>query len=225
MEEPTVQVEPALSDKSAELETAEQDPETFGAQLELEEEPQEQQIREENDKEWPRFHPFHLFRSKESDEAEQEQPPLDIEDDEFETPENAAEVESYLGKMRLKFGVSTAISLILGLAMLYLELAVGTSLLPPVPVLDPASSAAVWLAAQLVLLVVVCAVNWKVFTKGLFGIWKTPTPDTIPALASIGAVVQLVYCLITAENFKPESITLFAAPAALLLAFNALGLA
>lgn len=225
MEEPTAQVDLTLPEEAAEEETAEQEPETFGAQLELDEdEPEEQQLWEENEQEErPRFRFPKLFGSKEPDEPEEEQQPLSIEDEEFDSPENAAEVESYLGKQRLGFGLGAAVSLILGLAMLYLELAVGTSPLPPIPALDPGLSTAAWLAVQLILLLVVCAVNWKVFAKGLPGICKTPTPDTIPAIASIGAAVQLVYCLITAESFEPEAITLFAAPAALLLAFNALG--
>lgn len=180
---------------------------------------------EEYEEEEPR-HGFRfpkLFGKEEPEEEafEEEEASRYIED--YEDPEDAPDVESHLGRMRAGFVLRTAVSGILSLLLLYLGLAVGESALPPIPVLDPALSPAAWLTVQLVLLVVVCAVNWRVFAKGLPGIWSTPTQDTIPALASLAAVFQLGYSLVQAESFDPAAVTLFAAPAAILLAFNALG--
>ncbi len=157
----------------------------------------------------------------EGDAFEEEEPDRYIED--YEDPEDAADVESHLGRMRAGFVLRTAVSGILSVVLLYLGLAVGESMLPPIPVLDPALSPAAWLLVQLILLAVVCGVNWRVFAKGIPGIWSTPTQDSIPALAGIAALMQLVYGLVEGEAFQPGSVTLFAAPAAILLFFNALG--
>ncbi len=65
--------------------------------------------------------------------------------------------------------------------------------------------------------------NWRVFWNGIRGLWGAPTPDSVLALAGVGALAQLLVLMMNAEAFEADKITLFAAPAALLLCFGALG--
>ena len=143
--------------------------------------------------------------------------------DDYEDPADADAVRQELAGMRRRLGLRAAVSAVAALALLYLGLATGGGLLPPVGPVDPALAPAAYLAAQLILLAAVCAVNWRVFASGIPGIWAAPSADTIPALAAVGAALQLVVQLAGAEKFDAEKLTLFAAPAALLLCLNALG--
>ena len=59
--------------------------------------------------------------------------------------------------------------------------------------------------------------------NGLKGLFKGPTADTLPALATVGAAVQLVTFLIQPDWYTPDKICLMAGPAALLLCFNTIG--
>lgn len=61
-----------------------------------------------------------------------------------------------------------------GLVLLYLGLAVGDSPLPAIAAVDPAVAPLAYLAVNLVLLVVACAVNWRVFWNGIRGLWEHP---------------------------------------------------
>ena len=76
---------------------------------------------------------------------------------------------------------------------------------------------------MLVMLVVCCGLNWRTLLDGLLGVVKSPTADTLPALAALGSVVQLAAFLIQPEWYDPEELCLLAGPAALVLCFNALG--
>ena len=143
--------------------------------------------------------------------------------DDYEDPADADAVQADLDGMRRMLALRTVLTGILAALLLYLGLAVGSSPLPPIGPIDPATAPAAYLAVNLILLAAVCAVNWRVFAKGIPGVWARPSADSIPALAAVGALVQLVVQLVGADKFEADKLTLFTAPAALLLCLNALG--
>lgn len=152
---------------------------------------------------------------------EEEPAPEYVED--YENPADAPLVQQDLDRLRLTTAIRTSVSAVAGLVLLYLGLAVGDSPLPAIAAVDPAVAPLAYLAVNLVLLVVACAVNWRVFWNGIRGLWGAPTPDSVLALAGVGALAQLLVLMMNAEAFEADKITLFAAPAALLLCFGALG--
>lgn len=152
---------------------------------------------------------------------EEEPAPEYVED--YENPADAPLVQQDLDRLRLTTAIRTDVSAVAGLVLLYLGLAVGDSPLPAIAAVDPAVAPLAYLAVNLVLLVVACAVNWRVFWNGIRGLWGAPTPDSVLALAGVGALAQLLVLMMNAETFEADKITLFAAPAALLLCFGALG--
>ena len=152
---------------------------------------------------------------------EDEPEPEYIED--YENPADAPVVQQDLDRLGLATAIRAGISAALGIVLLYLGLAVGDSPLPAIGAVDPAVAPQAYLAVNLVLLAVVCGVNWRVFWNGLRGLWGAATADSVLALAGTGALVQLVVLLIGADSFEADKLTLFAAPAALLLCFGALG--
>lgn len=152
---------------------------------------------------------------------EEEPAPEYVED--YENPADAPLVQQDLDRLRLTTAIRTSVSAVAGLVLLYLGLAVGDSPLPAIAAVDPAVAPLAYLAVNLVLLVVACAVNWRVFWNGIRGLWGAPTPDSVLALAGVGALAQLMVLIMNAEAFEADKITLFAAPAALLLCFGALG--
>lgn len=152
---------------------------------------------------------------------EEEPAPEYVED--YENPADAPLVQQDLDRLRLTTAIRTGVSAVAGLVLLYLGLAVGDSPLPAIAAVDPAVAPLAYLAVNLVLLVVACAVNWRVFWNGIRGLWGAPTPDSVLALAGVGALAQLLMLMMNAEAFEADKITLFAAPAALLLCFGALG--
>lgn len=152
---------------------------------------------------------------------EEEPAPEYVED--YENPADAPLVQQDLDRLRLTTAIRTGVSALAGLVLLYLGLAVGDSPLPAIAAVDPAVAPLAYLAVNLVLLVVACAVNWRVFWNGIRGLWGAPTPDSVLALAGVGALAQMMVLMMNAEAFEADKITLFAAPAALLLCFGALG--
>ena len=143
--------------------------------------------------------------------------------EDYENPADAPIVQQDLDRLRLTTAIRTGVSAAAGLVLLYLGLAVGDSPLPAIGAVDPAVAPMAYLAVNLVLLAVACAVNWRVFWNGIRGLWGAPTPDSVLALAGVGALVQLLVLMMKAETFEADKLTLFAAPAALLFCFGALG--
>ncbi|HJB67749.1 MAG TPA: hypothetical protein H9770_02790, partial [Candidatus Fournierella excrementigallinarum] len=143
--------------------------------------------------------------------------------DDYEDPADAGAVQADLDGMRRMLALRTVLTGILTVLLLYLGLAVGASPLPPIGPIDPAAAPAAYLAVHLIALLAACGVNWRVFASGVPGIWGRPSADTIPALAAVAALVQLVVQLVGADKFEADKLTLFAAPAALLLTLDAFG--
>lgn len=155
------------------------------------------------------------------DTFEEEQEPEYVED--YENPADAPLVQQDLDRLRLTTAIRTGVSAVAGLILLYLGVSVGDSPLPTIGAVDPTVAPLAYLAVNLVLLLVACAVNWRVFWNGIRGLWGAPTPDSVLALAGAGALIQLVVLMMNADTFEADKVTLFAAPAALLLCFGALG--
>ena len=143
--------------------------------------------------------------------------------DDYETPGDAPVIQTELDKLRITTSIRSVVAGMMSIVLLYLGIAVGESPLPAIGPIDPATAPMAFLAVNFALLLVACAVNWRVFVNGIKGLWSTPSPDTIPALASIASALQLVVLMVGAKNFEADKVTLFAAPAALLLCFNAIG--
>lgn len=143
--------------------------------------------------------------------------------EDYENPADAPIVQQDLDRLRLTTAIRTGVSAAAGLVLLYLGLAVGDSPLPAIGAVDPAVAPMAYLAVNLMLLAVACAVNWRAFWNGIRGLWGAPTPDSVLALAGVGGLAQLLVLMMKADSFEADKITLFAAPAALLLCFGALG--
>lgn len=152
---------------------------------------------------------------------DEEPGPEYVED--YENPADAPLVQQDLDRLRLTTAIRTGVSAVAGVILLYLGISVGDSPLPAIGAVDPSVAPLAYLAVNLVLLLVACAVNWRVFWNGIRGLWGAPTPDSVLALAGVGAAAQLLVLLMKADAFEADKLTLFAAPAALLLCFGALG--
>ena len=96
-------------------------------------------------------------------------------------------------------------------------------LLPPLSMLDPVSAPTAFLGANLLLLLAAMAISYNVLRDGLAGLRGAPSLDTLPALASLGALVQAVVALLQAESYQASSYRLMSGAAALLLALDLLG--
>ena len=131
---------------------------------------------------------------------EEEPAPEYVED--YENPADAPLVQQDLDRLRLTTAIRTGVSAVAGLVLLYLGLAVGDSPLPAIAAVDPAVAPLAYLAVNLVLLVVACAVNWRVFWNGIRGLWGAPTPDSVLALAGVGALAQLLMLMMNAEGLR-----------------------
>ena len=172
---------------------------------EPEEEPEEEPARKRG------FLP-RMFGGEAPAEAVFDEPEQPEYIDDYEDPADAGAVQADLDGMRRMLALRTALTGILTVLLLYLGLAVGASPLPPIGPIDPAAAPAAYLAVHLIALLAACAVNWRVFASGVPGIWGRPSADTIPALAAVAALVQLVVQLVGADKFEADKLTLFAAP-------------
>ena len=163
---------------------------------------------------------FRAFGSKEDPVTdgpfEEEEVCEPLED--YDAPEDAPAVQADLAGMRTGWGVRAILTGVLTAALLYLGLTT-TGLLPSVAAIDPLQAPAPFLGVNLIFLAAAMALAWDVVRDGLLGIARTPSSQTIPVLAALGAAVQLVVLLIQNSAYDPEKTTLFAAPAALLLCF------
>ena len=236
VESPTVEAEPVKSDRP---QPAEEDQPTMvlrPEELELEEHPTGSV---QLDVEWDNEPGSDATRVLEKDDGgkggaprllgdevpgepfAEEPGPEYVED--YENPADAPIVQQDLDRLRLTTAIRTGVSAAAGLVLLYLGLAVGDSPLPAIGAVDPAVVPMAYLPVNLVLLAAACAVNWRVFWNGIRGLWGAPTPDSVLALAGVGALAQLLVLMMKADSFEADKLTLFAAPAALLLCFGALG--
>lgn len=151
---------------------------------------------------------------------EDEQAAEEAED--YDTPEDAPAVQADLAGMRAGWGVRTALSGILSVVLLYLGLT-AAGILPAVQAIDPQRAPVPFLGVNLIFLVASMALAWDVLRDGIVGVAGCPSGQTMPVLAAVGSVIQLVVLMVKNDSYAPEKVTLFAAPAALLLCLALLG--
>lgn len=142
---------------------------------------------------------------------------------EYEHTEDAPAVRRELDTQVLLLTVAAIVCGVAALVMIYLgTAATGAGLPMPAP-LDPAVGATPLLATLLVLLLASAGLCWRTMLAGLRGLVKGATADSLPALAAVGAAVQLIMMLINPSWYRADELCLLAGPAALLLCFNAVG--
>ena len=142
---------------------------------------------------------------------------------EYERPDDAPAIRRELDSQVLALTAAAIVAGAAALVMLYLGTAAAGAGLPMPAPLDPAVGKTPLPAALLVLLAVTAGLCWRTMANGLKGLFKGPTADTLPALATVGAAVQLVTFLIQPDWYTPDKLCLMAGPAALLLCFNTIG--
>lgn len=135
----------------------------------------------------------------------------------YESAEDAPAVRKELDQQLLN--LTTACIVSGAAALVLLVLAFMAAALPAMP--GPLAGATVYPAVALVLLAVAGGINWRTMLSGLQGLAKKPSPDSLTALAVLGAALQCLVVLLT-QSYTNE-VTLMAGPAALVLCLNTVG--
>lgn len=141
----------------------------------------------------------------------------------YDSAEDAPAVRRALDAQVMTQFSLTALTGLLSLVMLYLGIAATSGTLPIPGPLDPLTGTTPLLGVMLGMLAVCGALSWRTLLNGLRGLAGQPTADSMPTLAFLAAVVQLVVFLISPEEYNPAALHLVAGPAGLLLCFNLLG--
>lgn len=140
----------------------------------------------------------------------------------YETENDIPEVRKALDKQVFELNLTVLFTAVLGAALLYLGIGAAGALPMPAP-LDPLTAPTALLTVALVLLLVCAGLCWRTLKEGVLGLFKEPTPDSMPVLALLGAAAQLICFLVKPAAYDPVSHSLMAGPAALLLCFNTMG--
>lgn len=141
----------------------------------------------------------------------------------YDSAEDAPAVRRALDAQVMTQFALTALTGLLSLVMLYLGIAATSGTLPIPGPLDPLTGTTPLLGVMLGMLTVCGALSWRTLLNGLRGLAGQPTADSMPTLAFLAAVIQLVVFLISPEEYNPAALHLVAGPAGLLLCFNQLG--
>lgn len=141
----------------------------------------------------------------------------------YDSAEDAPAVRRALDVQVMTQFALTALTGLLSLVMLYLGIAATSGTLPIPGPLDPLTGTTPLLGVMLGMLAVCGALSWRTLLNGLRGLAGQPTADSMPTLAFLAAVIQLVVFLISPEEYNPAALHLVAGPAGLLLCFNLLG--
>ncbi len=196
---------------------------------ELEEESEEDSEAQETEKNGFKF----VFRKwfggdkSESEQEEQrlaEQESAELPIEEYTNPEDAPQLQERLQKRCSQLTLATAISGILAVALLVLDILgqFGTDMLTGV---DPIASPATWLCVNLLLLLGCALLNTHGLIEGLKSLLpgNKPTADGLPALAVCAAAMQLVLALVFLKDFDLTKQAMFAGMAAILVFASLLG--
>ncbi|MEF9969325.1 MAG: hypothetical protein RR759_02590 [Ruthenibacterium sp.] len=136
---------------------------------------------------------------------------------------DAPAVTASLKNMRVTRILRMAATGLVTLILLYFGLSAHKGGLPPIAMFDPHTEPFAFLLVNFVLLALAALICLTTMGAGLAGLVRKPTTDTLPALATVAALLQNLVYLFTAASFNPEKITLFAPIATLLLFSNTLG--
>ena len=166
---------------------------------------------------------FHLGGKADDESADSAAQPFDTAEipvsrrRDYESAEDAPAVRKELDENLLH--LTTACIVSGAAALVLLVLAFIAAALPAMP--GVLAGETVYPAVALVLLAVAAGINWKTLLNGLQGLAKKPTPDSLTALAVVGALLQALIVLVT-KGYTNE-VTLLAGPAALVLCVNTVG--
>lgn len=142
---------------------------------------------------------------------------------EYESKDDEPQVRKDLQQQVLVLGVTSILLATLGIILTYFGAAAVSQSLPLPAVLDVGVDTAPLVMTTLVMLLVGCALGWRTLWEGLRGMVTSPSPDSMPTLAALGAVVQLVAYLVRPEWYNSAKFSLLAGPALLLLCCNTVG--
>ncbi|MGN0708562.1 MAG: cell envelope biogenesis protein OmpA [Faecalibacterium sp.] len=177
----------------------------------------------------PKAEPFAPAASVEEEHRDpapprEQEPELSVEAaDAADAPvETADQVGERLRRMSASLTLRCVLSALLAAVLLGLGLT-AEGLVPPLTPLDPVAAPAAFYGANLLLLAAAMTVAYSVLRDGLAGLWGRASAETMPALASIGALIQAVIALLHAESYQASSLTLLSGVAALGLFLALLG--
>lgn len=142
--------------------------------------------------------------------------------DRQEEPQGSEEIGQNLRHMGARLTLRCALSGILAAALLGLGL-MAEGLLPATAALDPVDAPMAFMGANLLLLLVAAGVSFGILREGLAGLFGRPSADSLPAVATVAALVQAVAALLEAQTYRASNLTLMSGMAALLLFMSNLG--
>ena len=152
---------------------------------------------------------------------EEEEPQEALPD--YDSPADAPTVQADLKSLRTSLRLRLLVTVIFGVMGLYLSLTASFTGLPTMSILSPTGQPMIYLVANMVLLLGAMVINYNTIAGGLSSLFTSPSPDLLPALATVGALVQCGAFLAAPEKFATSNYTLFAGIAVLCLAGNTLG--
>lgn len=139
-----------------------------------------------------------------------------------EAPQTAEEAAQALNQTVASLNLRCALSGILAAALIWAGF-IYEGFLPGMAGLSPDTAPAAFLGANLLLLAAALAVSYHTLRDGLLGLVKTPSFDTMPALAGAAALLQAVVALLNPAGYHSTTLTIMSGAAALGLFLNNLG--
>ena len=139
-----------------------------------------------------------------------------------EVPQTAEEAAQALNQTVASLNLRCALSGILAAALIWAGF-IYEGFLPGMAGLSPDTAPAAFLGANLLLLAAALAVSYHTLRDGLLGLVKTPSFDTMPALAGAAALLQAVVALLNPADYHNTTLTIMSGAAALALFLNNLG--
>ena len=139
-----------------------------------------------------------------------------------EVPQTAEEAAQALNQTVAALNLRCALSGILAAALIWAGF-IYEGFLPGMAGLSPDTAPAAFLGANLLLLAAALAVSYHTLRDGLLGLVKTPSFDTMPALAGAAALLQAVVALLNPAGYHNTTLTIMSGAAALALFLNNLG--
>ena len=139
-----------------------------------------------------------------------------------EVPQTAEEAAQALNQTVAALNLRCALSGILAAALIWAGF-IDEGFLPGMAGLSPDTAPAAFLGANLLLLAAALAVSYHTMRDGLLGLVKTPSFDTMPALAGAAALLQAVVALLNPAGYHSTTLTIMSGAAALALFLNNLG--
>ncbi|HIV87758.1 MAG TPA: HAD family hydrolase [Candidatus Pygmaiobacter gallistercoris] len=155
---------------------------------------------------------------EEEQEEEEEEP---IED--YDSPSDAPTVQADLKSLKMTLGLRFVATAILGVLSLYLSLTASLTGLPRPAFLDPGSNPLAFLMTSGLMLLVAMLVNYNTIAAGLSSLWSDPSPDLLPTVAALAALIQCILLITDPPRFAASGYTLFSGVAVLCLAANTFG--